>query len=310
MSDVAPTAARENAGHVDGMVAAVDLGSNSFHMVIARLVELGLQILDRLREPVRLAEGLRNGSPLAGEVKERALAALEMFGQRLRDLPTDRVRAVGTNTLRLASSDMEFRRDARRALGHPIEVISGQEEARLIYQGISHTNPDPGGLRLAVDIGGGSTEVMIGKGFKLRRAHSLELGCVSMSKRFFPKGTITRGRFRDAQTAVALEFRPMREELRALGWAAAIGSSGTINAAAEILRLAGLGSGEITLRAQATATDARRGRGGRGPRAPRTAPRSGPGVRGRRRDPDRLLQGPAHRDHGHFVGGAPRRSAL
>jgi exopolyphosphatase/guanosine-5'-triphosphate,3'-diphosphate pyrophosphatase len=229
-------------------VAAVDLGSNSFHMVIARAVDEDLQILDRLREPVRLADGLADGE-LAGKARKRALETLERFGQRLRDIDPERVRAVGTNTLRRASRDHRFRREARRALGHPIEVISGLEEARLIYQGISHTHPDDGGRRLAVDIGGGSTEVMVGEGFELLRAHSLGLGCVRTTRRFFPGGKIDRECFREAQTAVALDLRSVREAVRALGWESSVGASGTVNAISELLRLnAGTGPGpEITL---------------------------------------------------------------
>ncbi len=228
-------------------VAAVDLGSNSFHMVIARLVEPELQILDRLREPVRLAAGLGNGRKLDRKAKARAIEALERLGQRLRDLPSERVRAVGTSTLRVASTDVEFRKAARRALGHPIEVISGEEEARLIYQGIAHSHPDGGGRRLAVDIGGGSTEIMVGDGFELVRADSRALGCVTFSRRFFPDGQIDRDGFRQAQTAVALELRSEREAFRKLGWRVAVGSSGTVHAIAELIRDMDDGGDEITL---------------------------------------------------------------
>ena len=203
-------------------VAAVDLGSNSFHMVIARSTGLDLTILDKIKESVRLAQGLRDDGSIDEDVQARALDCLQRFGQRLRGLPVGQVRAVGTNTLRRASEQEQFRDRAVEALGHPIEVISGQEEARLIYQGINHAQPFAG-QRLAVDIGGGSTEVMVGSGPELLRAHSLFMGCVSYTKRFFPNGVIDRESFRAAETAVALELRGIRKQLRSYGWETAIG---------------------------------------------------------------------------------------
>ncbi|HMB70515.1 MAG TPA: exopolyphosphatase, partial [bacterium] len=228
-------------------VAAVDLGSNSFHMVIARYLEHDLHMMDRLREPVRLAEGLQPDESIAAEVAERAIACLERFGQRLRGLPHTQVRAVGTNTMRQAQNARDFGARARKALGHPIEVISGQEEARLVYLGISHTHPMEGTRRLAVDIGGGSTEVIVGEGFEALRSHSLFMGCVRFSREFFPGGAITRDGFRKAENAAGLELQTVREPLRAMGWDSAVGSSGTINAVSELLSQNGLGGPEITL---------------------------------------------------------------
>jgi exopolyphosphatase/guanosine-5'-triphosphate,3'-diphosphate pyrophosphatase len=228
-------------------VAAVDLGSNSFHMVIARYVEHDLHILDRLREPVRLADALQQGDVIRGEVADRAVACLERFGQRLRGIPAPQVRAVGTNTLRRAKNRRSFAREVQRALGHPVAVISGQEEARLIYLGISHTNPMEGVRRLAVDIGGGSTEVIVGEGFDVLRSHSLFMGCVRFSRDFFPGGVITREGFRVAETAAALELRAVRERLRALGWDSAVGSSGTILAVSDLLKANDQGGPEVTL---------------------------------------------------------------
>jgi exopolyphosphatase/guanosine-5'-triphosphate,3'-diphosphate pyrophosphatase len=228
-------------------VAAVDLGSNSFHMVIARYLEHDLLMMDRLREPVRLAEGLLPDESIAAEVAERAIACLERFGQRLRGIPRSQVRAVGTNTLRQAQNARDFAARARKALGHPIEIISGQEEARLVYLGVSHTNPPQGTRRLAVDIGGGSTEVIVGEGFEALRSHSLFMGCVRFSREFFPGGAITRDGFRLAETAAGLELQTVREPLRAMGWDSAVGSSGTINAVSDLLKLNGLGGPEISL---------------------------------------------------------------
>lgn len=227
-------------------VAAVDLGSNSFHMVIGRWTGIDLIVVDKIKEPVRLAEGLRRDGTIDESVQQRALDCLQRFGQRLQGLPPGCVRAVGTNTLRRASEQEQFRERAVETLGHPIEVISGQEEARLIYQGIHHAQPFAG-QRLALDIGGGSTELMVARGADLLRAHSLFMGCVSYTKRYFPEGEIDRDCFRLAETAVALELRGIRQQLRSYGWEAAIGSSGTVNAVAELLRLNDLGGPGITL---------------------------------------------------------------
>jgi exopolyphosphatase / guanosine-5'-triphosphate,3'-diphosphate pyrophosphatase len=138
-------------------VAAVDLGSNSFHMVVARAEEGRLTVLDRIKERVQIAAGLDEEGAITEDAQERALACLEKFGQRLRDMPTECVRAVGTNTLRRATNARAFVKRAHRALGHPIEVVSGKEEARLIYLGVAHDTHHGPARRLVVDVGGGST---------------------------------------------------------------------------------------------------------------------------------------------------------
>ena len=143
-------------------VAAVDLGSNSFHMIVAELRADELVVLDRLREMVRLGSGLTSDKELTPEIQQRAIDCLERFGQRLRHLPPGSVRAVGTNTLRAARNSGPWLTAAVKALGHPIEIISGIEEARLIYQGVSHSLASDGKRRLVMDIGGGSTEYIIG----------------------------------------------------------------------------------------------------------------------------------------------------
>jgi exopolyphosphatase / guanosine-5'-triphosphate,3'-diphosphate pyrophosphatase len=150
---------------VPDVLAAVDLGSNSFHMVVARHSHGQLVILDRLREMVRLAAGLGDSGRLDDTATDRALRCLERFGQRLRAMHADSVRVVGTNALRRARRKRWFLERARAALGHPIEIISGLEEARLIYSGVAHTSPMSPDKRLVIDIGGGSTEVVIGEGF-------------------------------------------------------------------------------------------------------------------------------------------------
>jgi exopolyphosphatase/guanosine-5'-triphosphate,3'-diphosphate pyrophosphatase len=229
------------------IVGAVDLGSNSFHMVLARYLHHDIHVLDRLREPVRLAAGLGDDGRLSPEAQVRAFECLRRFGDRLRNVPREQVRAVGTNTFRKARNARAFRSEAERALGVPIEVISGQEEARLIYQGVSHLHPLEGRRRLVVDIGGGSTEIIVGEEFEALRSRSLYMGCVSYSQRYFPRGELRREYFRKAEVAAELELSSVAASLRQLGWDVAAGASGTINAISELLSLNSLGGPEITL---------------------------------------------------------------
>jgi exopolyphosphatase/guanosine-5'-triphosphate,3'-diphosphate pyrophosphatase len=229
---------------VPDVIAAVDLGSNSFHMIVARYSHGQLIIQDRLRETIRLEAGLDEQGRLDRDAIDTALACLERFGQRLRDMRAESVRVVGTNTLRQARRKGAFLDRARAALGHPIEVISGIEEARLIYLGVVHTMPSESGRRLVVDIGGGSTEIIIGEGVQIKRLESLYMGCVGMSTRFFDDGEITEKRMKRARLAARLELEPMRNSFKELGWDQAVGSSGTIRAAADVLRARG--ESEIT----------------------------------------------------------------
>jgi exopolyphosphatase / guanosine-5'-triphosphate,3'-diphosphate pyrophosphatase len=231
---------------IPDVIAAVDLGSNSFHMVVARYSHGQLTILDRLREMVRLAAGLDETGRLDRQATETALACLERFGQRLRDMNAESVRVVGTNTLRRAKRRGAFLDRARAALGHPIEIISGIEEARLIYLGVSHTMPSEPGRRLVADIGGGSTEIIIGEGFQTRKLESLYMGCVSMSSRFFGDGEITEKRMKRARIAARLELEPVQATFRQFGWDHAVGSSGTIRSVSDVLRARVNGDGIIT----------------------------------------------------------------
>lgn len=226
--------------------AAIDLGSNSFHLLIARVVHGELLIVDRLREPVRLAAGLDAFNRLTREARDRALDCLALFGHRLDGLPPDHVRAVGTNTLRKARNARGFLRRAEEVLGYPIEIIAGREEARLIYLGVAHDRSDDGGRRLVVDIGGGSTECVIGQRFEPLQRDSLHMGCVSFSQRFFPGGAISREGFRAAEVAALQELQELEQHYTALGWDEAVGSSGTINAVGTIIREQGWDDGELT----------------------------------------------------------------
>jgi exopolyphosphatase/guanosine-5'-triphosphate,3'-diphosphate pyrophosphatase len=226
-------------------VAAVDLGSNSFHLIIARFLDHELQVIDRVREQVMLADGLDADDRLTEAAQDRALACLERIGERLRSIPSVRVRAVGTNTLRRAKSAGRFRARCQAALGHPIEIVSGQEEARLIYLGVAQDQFSTE-TRLLADIGGGSTEILLGKGYEVLRAHSLFMGCVDYSKRFFADGVLRKDRFRKAEIAAGLELRAIQHELRRMGWERCLGSSGTINAVREVVRAAGWTDSAIT----------------------------------------------------------------
>jgi len=228
-------------------VAAVDLGSNSFHLIVARLGPGELKTMDRLKEMVRLAGGLRPDKTLDPDTQERALACLERFGQRLRDLPPARVRAVGTNTLRSARGAEDFLARAEAALGHPIEVVAGVEEARLIYLGVAHSLAvAPDRRRLVMDIGGGSTELIVGAGYAPGRMESLYMGCVSLTRNHFAEGKLSAKAFRRAETAARQELEPHEQAFRAMGWDEAVGASGTIRAAAKVAEANGWTEGGLT----------------------------------------------------------------
>lgn len=227
---------RSNGRGAPELLAAVDLGSNSFHMVVARYIHGQLTVIDRLRESVRLGSGLDEEGRLDRDVAARALACLERFGQRLREIHPDKVRVVGTNTLRRAHRKQAFLEKARVALGAPIEIVSGLEEARLIYAGVAHTSPMQEGRRLVVDIGGGSTELIIGEALSPLRLASTELGCVTLSERFFAGGRVSQKRFDRARITARGELGPIEEAYRKFGWQAAIGSSGTVKSVADAVR--------------------------------------------------------------------------
>lgn len=232
-------------------VAAVDLGSNSFHMIVARLQGGVMRVVDRHREMVRLADGLDDRHMLSIDAQWRALACLRRFGQRLRELDSGNVRAVGTNTFRAADNAQEFIGQAEQALGHPIDVISGVEEARLIYLGVASSMKGSEGRRLVVDIGGGSTELIIGHALRTQQMNSFYMGCVSLSQRFFPAGKITEKRMLAAEMAAKQELEPVEYQYRSAHWEEALGASGTIKAAAGIALENGWCDEEKTITRQA-----------------------------------------------------------
>ena len=227
------------------ILAAVDLGSNSFRLQVARVEGDQLYMLDGLREPVRLAAGLTADKYLDAEAQQRALTALGRFAERLRDLPREAVRAVGTNSLRVAKNAADFIPQAEHTLGFPIEVIAGHEEARLIYLGVAHGLPQSKHNRLVMDIGGGSTEFIIGNGLTPLKLESLYMGCVSFSSRFFPDGKITKQNLKQAELAARIELQTIVADYKGQ-WQQALGSSGTARAIAEILELNGYSKGGIT----------------------------------------------------------------
>ncbi|HRO26957.1 MAG TPA: exopolyphosphatase [Luteimonas sp.] len=232
------------------MLAAIDLGSNSFHMVVASYTLGQLRIVDRLREPVRLGVGLDGKGGLTPDARARALTCLARFGQRIRDIPPQRVRALATNAVRQLAAPQSFLVPAETALGHGIEVIAGREEARLIYLGVAHAQPPKRGhLRLVVDIGGGSTECIIGRGFQAIERESLQVGCIATTRRFFGNGKLSKKKWRDAVIEVGAEFQQFANSYRALGWNEAIGASGTCKAIGDICAAMKLTKGAVTAEA-------------------------------------------------------------
>ena len=216
-------------------LAAVDLGSNSLHLFIGRVVDGQIYPLDSLREAVRLGAGLTVEKRIDRATQARALETLGKFGERLRGFPRQAVRAVGTNALRVAKNAPQFLREARAALGFPIEVIAGREEARLIYLGVAHALPTADRRRLVVDVGGGSTEFIIGSGLEPQLTESLYMGCVSYSLKYFPDGAIDKPGIKAAELAARQELAGLVRTYRALGWHEAVGSSGTVQAIESIL---------------------------------------------------------------------------
>jgi exopolyphosphatase/guanosine-5'-triphosphate,3'-diphosphate pyrophosphatase len=241
-ADTKPDAAPE-------LLAAIDMGSNSFHMVVARLVHGEIRTLEKMGEKVQLGAGLDSNNRLTEEAIDRGLACLGRFAQRLSGMPPEAVQVVGTNALRVARNARQFMARAEKVLGYPVEIIAGREEARLIYLGVSHTLSDDSGRRLVVDIGGGSTEFIIGERFEPQDMESLHMGCVSFRNRYFPDGKITRKQMDHAITHAEQELLNIRQHYLRRGWQSAVGSSGTIKAIAGVLASLKLTDGTITMEA-------------------------------------------------------------
>jgi exopolyphosphatase / guanosine-5'-triphosphate,3'-diphosphate pyrophosphatase len=227
-------------------LAAVDLGSNSFHLLVGRIVDGQVYTLDSLREQVQLGAGLTADKRLDRASQSRALEALAQFRERLRGLPRDAVRAVGTNALRVAKNSAAFLREARETLGFPIEVIAGREEARLIYLGVAHALPPAENRRLVVDIGGGSTELIVGQGLRPKLLESLYMGCVSSSLRHFPEQRIEKRGMKAAVLEARQELAVVSRSYLRAGWQEAVGSSGTARTIETVLAANGFAASGIT----------------------------------------------------------------
>jgi exopolyphosphatase/guanosine-5'-triphosphate,3'-diphosphate pyrophosphatase len=231
---------------VPATIAAVDLGSNSFHMVVAETSAGRFKIVDRMRTMVRLAAGLGSDNQIADHAIERALGCLQQFAERLRDLEDGSVRVVGTNTLRRARNGSEFQGRAESILGFPIDVVSGREEARLIYLGVSHGLEDESDFRLVIDIGGGSTELILGRHFDPSIMESLHMGCVGMSNAYFSDGVVTQERLHAAELNAKQELEPIEALYRENGWQSVIGASGTNVAIRDVIAANGWSKDGIT----------------------------------------------------------------
>ncbi len=228
------------------LLAAIDLGSNSFRLEIGDATGSHIARRGYWKETVRLAAGIGSDSRLSRRAIDNACVCLARMNERLRGIGAAQVRAVGTQTLRQALNADHFLAEAQRALGYPIEIISGREEARLIFEGCTRTLPPSKRRRLVVDIGGASTEVIVGRGFEPAHAESFKIGCVGTTMRFFPEGRIDRASLRRAVVACAAELEEAQTAFHDYGWDEAYGSSGTIGAAAVILRSNGWADGCVT----------------------------------------------------------------
>ncbi len=215
--------------------AAIDLGSNSFHMVVARINDDKVEIVDREKQMVQIARGLQPDGTLDDESQERAILCLHKFSERVRDIPTSQIRAVGTKTLRSAKNSTQFLKAAERVLGVKIQTISGYEEARLVYSGSANT-VSKAEQRLVIDIGGGSTEFIIGNGLVPQALESLPIGCVSYAERFIiHDGGISKQTMRNAYYAARNELENIRKNYLKTGWEVAYGTSGTMKAVCDLL---------------------------------------------------------------------------
>lgn len=226
-------------------LAAIDMGSNSFRLEVAQLASGRYRRIDYLKETVRLGAGLDSNGMLTEEAAQRGMTCLRRFAARLAGFQPGQVRAVATQTLRDARNRNAFLLRGQEALGYPIEVISGREEARLIYAGVNHLQPSDE-TRLVIDIGGRSTELILGRGRSPQVAESFGIGCVSLSLRFFAGGSITREGFRAAQVAAGAELEEALQPFARSQWTRALGSSGTAGAVSQVLQAAGVTDGRIT----------------------------------------------------------------
>ncbi len=240
-----PQNTRSDVQPIEQNIAAIDLGSNSFHMVVAKVVGQDLQIVSRHKQRVKLASGLDMHNNLTNSAMQRGLDCLQMFAERLEGLKPENVRIVATHTLRVAKNARIFLERAHKVLPYPIEIIPGEEEARLIYTGVAHTQP-VSKTKLVVDIGGGSTEIIIGKGFEPKLVNSKQMGCVSYANRYFSDDKLNNKNFTKAYLSARSEIESLAKQYQAHGWELAIGSSGTVKAIHLCMQAIGFEDGIIT----------------------------------------------------------------
>ncbi|MCA2016982.1 guanosine-5'-triphosphate,3'-diphosphate diphosphatase [Vibrio tritonius] len=221
------------------LYAAIDLGSNSFHMLVVRHIDGSVQTMAKIKRKVRLAAGLDENNVLSLEAMQRGWDCLSLFAERLQDIPKENIRIVGTATLRTANNVNEFLVKANQILGHPIEVIPGEEEAATIYKGVAHTSGGMG-RRLVVDIGGASTEFIIGEGFEAKALTSLKMGCVTWLERHFKDRQLNTTNFNNAIAAAKQTLEPILKQYCELGWNVCVGASGTVQALQEIMLAQGM----------------------------------------------------------------------
>jgi exopolyphosphatase/guanosine-5'-triphosphate,3'-diphosphate pyrophosphatase len=221
------------------LYAAIDLGSNSFHMLVVRHIDGSIQTMAKIKRKVRLAAGLDDSNALSLEAMQRGWDCLSLFAERLQDIPTENIRIVGTATLRTATNVDVFLEKANQILGHKIEVIDGEEEAATIYKGVAHTSGGSG-RRLVVDIGGASTELIIGEGFEAKALTSLKMGCVTWLERHFKDRQLTVTNFNNAIQAAKETLQPILEQYTEIGWDVCVGASGTVQALQEIMLAQGM----------------------------------------------------------------------
>ena len=226
------------------LLAAIDLGSNSFHLIIAKIEHGEMRPVEVLAEKVQLGAGLENGR-LSEEAIERGLECLSRFAQLLESVEPERIRVVGTNALRVAKNRRDFTRPAKRILGAKVDVVYGREEARLVYLGVAHSLADDAQSRLVIDIGGGSTELIIGERFEPQRLESLQMGCVSYGRDCFPKGKISKDNYRNAYDRARVRASHIHHAFNSKHWEECVGSSGTLQAIETIISQNGWGDGGI-----------------------------------------------------------------
>ncbi len=216
------------------LYAVIDLGSNSFHMLITRLVADSVQVVDKVKRKVRLAAGLDENNILDQDAMARGWECLSFFAERLQDIPTENIKIVATATLRLAVNSKDFISKAESMLGYKIELISGEQEAHHIYLGVAHTTCSAD-KRLVIDIGGASTELIVGSGFTAQKVCSLDMGCVTFNNEFFANGQLSAAAFAKASNKANTLLTPLVGDYQRLGWDTALGVSGTLQAVAEVL---------------------------------------------------------------------------